>query len=82
MVPLKMGIIGWFYMPYFKPTIDFNMLQYIKSSDSQVSVKTIDLMGSNDLQARLIMDFKNHIILERFKHITHAIFYYYIYAYI
>ena len=29
--------MGWFYMPYFKPTIDFNMLWYITSSDSQVS---------------------------------------------
>ena len=33
----NMGITKWFYMPYFKPTIDFNMLQYISSSDLQFS---------------------------------------------
>ena len=25
----NMGITEWFYMPYFKPTIDFNMLQSV-----------------------------------------------------
>ena len=33
----RMGTTRWVYMPYFKPTIDFNMLQYITSSDSEVS---------------------------------------------
>ena len=33
----NMGIAEWLYMPYFKPTIDFNMPQYISSSDLQVS---------------------------------------------
>ena len=33
--PIKnIGIMGGFYIPYFNPTIDFNMLQYISSSDS------------------------------------------------
>ena len=32
----NMGITEWFYLPYFKPTIDFNMLQYIISSDLQL----------------------------------------------
>ena len=31
--PIK-NIMGGFYIPYFNPTIDFNMLQYISSSDS------------------------------------------------
>ena len=37
MAPLKMGTMRWIYMPYFKPTINFDMLQYIISSDTQVS---------------------------------------------
>ena len=32
----NMGITEWFYLPYFKPTINFNMLQYISNSDLQV----------------------------------------------
>ena len=31
---MNIEIAGWFYMPYFKPTI---MLQYISSSESQDS---------------------------------------------
>ena len=33
----NIGITEWFYMPYFKPTTDFKMLQYISSSDLQFS---------------------------------------------
>ena len=31
----NIGIASGFYMPYFNPTIDLNMLQYINNSDSQ-----------------------------------------------
>ena len=37
MAPLKIWDYGLVYMPYFKPIINFNKLQYITSSDSQVS---------------------------------------------
>ena len=70
--PFKnMGITpftGWFYIPYFKPTNDFSMLQYISSSDSQVS-KTLQVSNYfNDLLAGLLVDFNNLIVLERSKH--------------
>ena len=41
--PKNMGIMGWVYMPYFKPTIDLNKLQYIICSDSQVFKSTTSL---------------------------------------
>ena len=46
-------------MPYFNPTIDFNMLQYISSSDSAVP--------EEDLPAGLLMDLKDPIISDRAK---------------
>ena len=70
----SMGITEWFYMPYFKPTINFNMLQYITSSDCQVSNPLQVSWYFNDLPAGLLVDFNNLIILERSKHIMHAIF--------
>ena len=58
--PFKnIGIKGGFYMPYFNPTIDFNMVQYISSSDSQVP---------EDLPAGFIVDFNDSIISDRSKH--------------
>ena len=71
-----MGKIHWFYMSYFKPTIDFNMLQYITSSDFQVPDPLQVFHYSNDLPAGpgLLVDFKDLIILERSKCIMHAIF--------
>ena len=59
-------------MPYFKPTIDFNMLQYIISSDLSAQVSKL----FNDLLASLLVDCNNLMILERSKHILHAIFFY------
>ena len=61
---INIGIMGRFYMTYFNPTIDFNMLQYISSSDSQVAV---------DLPAGLLMDFNDLIIPDRSKYTMHAI---------
>ena len=50
-------------MPYFNnPTIDFNMLQYISSSDSQLS---------EDLPAGLLVDFNDPTIPDRLRHATH-----------
>ena len=55
--PFKnMVMEGWFYMPYLKPTINLNMLQFISSSVSQV---INPLQVSNcfiDLQADFLVD--------------------------
>ena len=50
-----------FTLLYLKPTINFNMLQYITSSDF-------------DLIASLLVNINDVIILERSKHTIHAIF--------
>ena len=62
--------MGWFYMPYL---IEFNMLKYISSSDLQISNSLQVSNHFNDLLAGLLVDFNNFIILERSKHIMHAI---------
>ena len=68
-----MGITEWFYMPYFKPTIDFNMLQYKSSSDLQACNPQQVSKHFNDLPASLLVEF-NLITLKKSKHIMHAIF--------
>ena len=60
----NMGITSWFYLPYFIPTIDFNMLRYIISSESLVS---------EDLLAGLLLDCNDFIIPDGSKHTMHAI---------
>ena len=65
-----MGITSWFYMPYFKPTIDFNMLQYIINSDSQISNPLQVSNHFNALVAGLLVDFK---YLNISKHTMHTI---------
>ena len=69
---INMGITGLFYIPYFKPIIDFNMLHYTSSSDSQVSNPLQVSNHFNDLLAGLLVDFNDLIILERSKHTMHA----------
>ena len=59
-------------MPYFKPTTDFNMLQYIISDTQegnsiQVSIHYVELL------AVLLVNVNSLIILERSKHVMHAI---------
>ena len=68
-----LGITSWFYMPYFKPTIDFNILQYIISSDSLI-LNPIQVPNHfNALVAGLLVDFKYLNILERSNYTMHAI---------
>ena len=50
-----MGITEWFCIPHFKPTIDFNMLQYINSNDLQVSNPLQVFKYFNDLPAGLLV---------------------------
>ena len=62
--PFKNIIItDGFYMQYFNPTINFNMLQYTSSSNSKVPA---------DLRARLLVDFNDLIISDRSKHTMDA----------
>ena len=57
-----MGITGKFYMPYFKPTINLTIHQYISSSDSQVSYQLQVSNHFNDLLAGLLVDYNDLII--------------------
>ena len=75
MAPSKIwGLPVGFICHIFKPTIDFNMLQYISSSDSQVSDLSQVSNHFNDLLAGLLVDFNNLIILKGSKLTMHAIF--------
>ena len=61
-------------MPYFNPTINFNMLQY---DYMQVAVFTSQEVSNylSNLLAGLLVDFKDPIIFGRSQHIMHIIFY-------
>ena len=74
MAPSKYGDYRLVLCAIFKPTIDFNKLQYISSSNSQVCNPPQVSNYFNDLQAGLLVDFNNLIILKRSKHTMHAIF--------
>ena len=69
--PLKnMRILGWFLMPYFKPTIDFNKLKYIISSDPHVTKSTTgyrQLLYFGNPAAGFLVNLDNLTILERSK---------------
>ena len=54
-------------MPYFKPTINFNMLQYV-SNNVSIVIKPLEA-----LPASLLVDFNSFIIMELSKHAMHAI---------
>ena len=65
MAPLKYSDYGLSLYANFKPTIDFNMLQYISSSASQVTNSLEVSNFFNNLLGGLFVDFNNLIILER-----------------
>jgi len=56
-------IMGGFYIPYFNPTIDFNMPQYTYKQQWFIY---------EYLQAGLLLDFNDFIISDRSKHTMHA----------
>ena len=75
--PQNMEITGWFYVPFLNPQLTSTSSSiYISTSSSNSQVCNPPQVSNyfNDLQAGLLVDFNNLIILKRSKHTMHAIF--------
>ena len=62
-------MIGYFYIPYFNPTIDFNMLS---SSGSEVTNSLEVSNHFSNLLAGLLVDFKDFIVSRISRHSYYA----------